>query len=116
MNWIGTEAVRAAAGIEAWRLKGHALGATTEDLDTLLAEVEADRQRWLWSFDALQELDRRLMLRYAELRERPAPKWRDAAEHILASCGEPYTPADVDLQARVLERLEAPTTAAKSPA
>lgn len=92
------------AHIERWKAKAAALGLTTAEIGALWNEVIEDQARWPWAFSAIREADRRLMLRCAELRERPAPQLRQAAERLLSVLG-PYGPADVDLFAWTIEEL-----------
>jgi len=99
--------LRGAAEIEAWKVKASVLGLTEAETGVLWNEVIADQTRWPWAFSALGEAERRLMLRCAELRERPTPRMREVAERIVASTGLPYTPATVDEYGWMLERMAA---------
>jgi len=103
-EWFG-RAVRSQAEIERWKVKAAVLGLTPAETGVLWNEVIADQVRWPWAFSAVNEADRRLMLRCAELRERPAAEMRRAGEQILASLGLPYTPAQVDDYGWMLERM-----------
>ena len=95
---------RGQAEIEAWKVKAAVLGLSKTETGTLWNEVIADQTRWPWPFNALNEANRRLMLR-TELRDRPTPQMREAGERILASTGLPYTPATVDEYGWMLERM-----------
>jgi len=95
---------RGQAEIEAWKVKAAVLGLSKTETGTLWNEVIADQTRWPWPFSALNEANRRLMLR-TELRDRPTPQMREAGERILASTGLPYTPATVDEYGWMLERM-----------
>lgn len=97
--------LRGLAVIEGWRVKAVVLGLAPAEVDELWAEVIADQVRWPWAFSALREADRRLMLRCAELRERPALVLRESAERILGSIGLPFTPATVDEYGWMLEKM-----------